>query len=233
MKKKSRLPSPGSRVKTSVPTRIPDSGLRTLDPGLPAIRCAHTRLAALDELKPNPRNPNQHPPEQMRLYKKVVLHQGIRRAIVVSNQSGLIVTGHGLYQLLKELGVKQAPVDFQDFKTPADETAHMLADNRLPELHDLDVSALAALEQDISLAGLDLELTGAMFDEAPSPVTLVDVETQAPPKYTWALIGIPTVRFGEIAERIAELGLVPDIFLETTSNDGPAEHKSHAVASVA
>ena len=96
----------------------------------------------------------------MRLYKKVVLHQGIRRAIVVSNQSGLIVTGHGLYQLLKELGVAKAPVDFQDFKTPADETAHLLADNRLPELADLSEVDLKLLLSELKEETLDLELAG-------------------------------------------------------------------------
>ena len=35
------------------------------------------------------------------------------------------------------------------------------------------------------------------------------------------LIGLPTVRFGEIAERIEGLAGIKDIFLETTSNNGP------------
>jgi len=160
---------------------------------MPAIRCAHTRMVALGELKPNPRNPNQHPEDQMRLYRKVVLHQGIRRAIVVSNQSGLIVTGHGLFQLLQSLGVTEAPVDFQDFATPADETAHLLADNRLPELADLGEEDLKLLLVELKDDSLDLELAG--FDDAALrdldlllPGEMVTASAKAPPAPTPEII---------------------------------------------
>jgi hypothetical protein len=192
----------------------------------PAVRCAYTRIAELDTLNPNPRNPNQHPPEQLALYWRIVVHQGIRRSIVVSKQSGHIVTGHGLYECLKANGIKTVPIDEQDFKTPADEWAHLLADNRLPQLADLDAAALTALENEISLAGLDLMLTGALLDAAVTPVTMKDVAVQAPPRFTWVLIGIPTVRFGEISERIEDLAVTKEIFLETTCNDGPKHDKA-------
>jgi hypothetical protein len=59
------------------------------------VRCAFSRLVPVGELKPNPRNPAVHPNQQLDLYVKVIAHQGWRRAVVVSNQSGFIVTGHG------------------------------------------------------------------------------------------------------------------------------------------
>lgn len=187
----------------------------------PTVRCAFTEMSDIDKLVPNALNPNKHPTEQLELYWKIVLHQGIRRAIVVSNQSGKIVTGHGLYETLKFHGVKQAPIDRQDFKTPADEHAHLLADNRLPQIAHLDASALGTLEQEITTAGLDLEFTGVVLEVTGETVSMAGVATQTPPKFTWVLIGLPTVRFGEIAERIEGLAGIKDIFLETTSNNGP------------
>lgn len=189
----------------------------------PAIHCTFTEMVPVEKLQPNERNPNRHSPAQLALYWKIISHQGIRRAIVVSNLSGKIVTGHGLYECLKVNGIKEAPIDRQDFKTPADEYAHLLADNKLPQLADLDAAAVEALKGNISLAGLDLELTGD-FLQPPTEVTLKQVSTQAPPRFTWILIGLPTVRFGEISETIERLAETKEIFLETTSNDGPKQH---------
>jgi hypothetical protein len=63
----------------------------------PPINCAHDAIVPVAELKPNPENPNKHPKEQLELYVKILLHQGWRKAICVSNQTGLIVTGHGAW----------------------------------------------------------------------------------------------------------------------------------------
>ena len=106
--------------------------------GEPEIRCAYTKLAPTASLRANPENPNQHPPEQLSLYAKILLRQGWRKAVTVSNQSGLIVTGHGAWLTAEAQGWKVVPVDYQDFKSRADELAHMLADNRLPQMSEPD-----------------------------------------------------------------------------------------------
>ena len=132
----------------------------------PAVRCTHSRIMDPASLKPNPGNPNAHPDEQLALYAKVILHQGWRRAVVVSRQSGLVVTGHGAVEMAKRNGW-QVPVDDQDFASPQDELAHMLADNKLAELAELDGEQVAALLK--SLDGkLDLDLTGFVGDELSS-----------------------------------------------------------------
>src|SRR5438445_9735483 len=109
----------------------------------PLVRCRYSRLVPVAKLKPNPRNPNVHPDGQLALYAKVIAHQGWRRPVVVSKRSGFIVTGHGAVETAKRAGWKLVPVDYQDFKSQTDETAHMLADNRLPELSDIDESVAA------------------------------------------------------------------------------------------
>ena len=137
--------------------------MKTDEPTTPPIRCAHDALVALEKIQPNPRNPNTHPPEQIQALAKIINHQGWRSPLVVSNLSGLIVAGHGRYEAALILGVESVPVNFQDFETEADEWAHIVADNRLAELAEMNQSALADLLIELDTGAMDLTLTG--FDE--------------------------------------------------------------------
>lgn len=143
----------------------------------PLVNCAHGKLVPTGKLKPNPGNPNKHPPEQLALYAKILIHQGWRKPIVVSKQTGLIVTGHGAWLTAKKEGWPTVPVDYQDFESRADELAHMLADNRLPQMSEFDDEALSAIiEKELQPAGLDLDLTGYDFsDPAPNGEAAADL----------------------------------------------------------
>jgi hypothetical protein len=140
----------------------------------PPINCAHDALVTVAELKPNPENPNKHPKEQLELYAKILLHQGWRKAICVSNQTGLIVTGHGAWLTAKSQGWTSVPVDFQDFANRADEIAHMIADNKLPQMAEFDDEALAKVIKEDLDGELGLDLTGLSVDE------LVDLKVVEP-----------------------------------------------------
>src|SRR5712664_2941605 len=109
------------------------------------IHCSHDRLAPLVELVPNPRNLNKHPARQIALLAKIIMHQGWRAPIVVSNRSGFIVAGHGPYEAARLLGLEKVPVNFQDFAIEADEWAHLSAENRIAQLAETDAEALNAL----------------------------------------------------------------------------------------
>lgn len=126
--------------------------------GVP-IHCAYTKLADIAELVPNPRNPNKHGDRQIALLAKIIRHQGWRSPIVVSKRSGFVVAGHGRLEAAKLLQVEQVPVDFQDFATEADEWAHLVADNRIAELAEIDQGELAALLKELD-GKIDLDLTG-------------------------------------------------------------------------
>lgn len=67
---------------------------------------------------------------------------------------------------------------------------------------------------------MDDVLLSELMAPPPEPTELRPVDVQPPPKMTWVLIGIPTVRFGEINRTVEELATVPEIILETTANDG-------------
>ena len=97
------------------------------------IKCAYKELLSIDDPRiiPNPDNPNDHSSEQIIQYAKILNYQGQRKPIVISNQSGFIVTGHGMFLAAKECGAEKIAVDFQDFDNQAMEYAHVVADNGL------------------------------------------------------------------------------------------------------
>ena len=151
-KPKKRAPVPPEAQK---PQQNPDC-----TSGAPEVRCAFDEMVGIEKLVPNPRNPNQHPPHQIALLAKVIVFQGWRAPIVVSNRSGFIVAGHGRYEAAKALGLSQVPVDRQDFKTEADEWAHLLADNRLAALAEADEAGLRTLLGELKAADFAMDLTG-------------------------------------------------------------------------
>ena len=123
-------------------------------------KCAYDRLVEVSKLKPNPDNPNTHPKKQIDLLAKIVKEQGWRSPITVSKRSGMIVTGHARYEVAKVLGVKKVPVDFQDFDSDEQEWAHLLADNKIPELASMADDLTAQILQGLQETDIDLELTG-------------------------------------------------------------------------
>lgn len=108
----------------------------------------------LDLLQKNPKNPNKHPPEQIKLLAKIMKHQGWRSPVVVSNRSGFIIKGHGRLEAAKLNKWDKAPVDLQDYASEADEYADMVADNKIAELADTDMSMVL---QDVLDLGPDFD----------------------------------------------------------------------------
>ncbi len=137
----------------------PTSAPRDLADGIP-VHCAFDELADIESLVPNPRNPNTHPDSQVALLAKIIKAQGWRAPITVSNRSGFIVRGHCRLLAAQLLGVKQVPVDRQDYATDEEELADLIADNRIAELAEMDSASLQDLLREIETAGLDLEIAG-------------------------------------------------------------------------
>jgi hypothetical protein len=50
-------------------------------------------------------------------------------------------------------------------------------------------------------------------------VELEKVDAKPPPKMAWVLIGIPTVKYGEISNVIEKLGRHKEVVMETTLAD--------------
>jgi hypothetical protein len=104
------------------------------------IYCAHTKIMHYRDLegKKNPRNPNRHPSGQIDAILKVIIANGWRLPVVISNRSGLMTKGHGRLDAAALGDIENVPVDYQDYSTEAEEIADMLADNKLSSMAVLD-----------------------------------------------------------------------------------------------
>lgn len=128
------------------------------------VWCGFEQLVPIEDLKPNPRNPNTHPSRQIELLAKNIRYFGWRHPVTVSKRSGLIVAGHGRLAAARELDVQLVPVDYQDFASESDEMAVLIADNRLAELASIDLNSLEGIIDELKVEGFDTLLTG--FDDA-------------------------------------------------------------------
>ena len=130
--------------------------------GIP-VHCSHAMIELVKNLRPNPRNPNKHPEKQVKMLAQNIRHFGWRHPIIVSNRSGLIVSGHARLEAAKMLGVSEVPVDRQDYKNEEEEMAVLLADNRIAELAEMDKPLLRDVLEGLNTGGIDLNLAG--FDD--------------------------------------------------------------------
>lgn len=124
------------------------------------VFCAHDKIAKVKDLRPNPKNPNKHPQDQIALLAKIIMATGWRAPITVSANSGYIVKGHGRYMAALAGGLEEAPVDIQHYTNKDEEYADLVADNRLAELSNIDNTALADIFSDFDLDEIPAELTG-------------------------------------------------------------------------
>lgn len=145
-------------------TRKPETKPRTYADGIP-VYCAYDAIVPIGELRPNPKNPNKHPQEQIEKLGKIIRGSGWRNPITVSTRSGLIVKGHGrlLTAQLEEL--KEVPVEYQNYESEEAELADLTADNRIAELAEIDNKMLADVFADIDTGAIDFELSGYSEDE--------------------------------------------------------------------
>ena len=112
------------------------------------VFCAHDAIVPLKDLRPNPKNPNQHPPEQIKLLASIIRATGWRAPITVSKRSGLVTKGHGRLMAAQLDDLTDAPVDYQDYASEAEELADLTADNRIAELATTDNKISDSVDSD-------------------------------------------------------------------------------------
>ena len=145
------------------------------------VYCAHDKIVPVADVKPNPKNPNQHPEEQIELLAKIIQTQGWRAPVTVSTLSGLVVRGHGRLMAAQHLGLDSVPVDFQNYSCYDAELADLLADNKIAELAEIDSKLLADVFQDIDPDAIDIDITGYSEEEYNDIISaLMDATSTSP-----------------------------------------------------
>lgn len=127
------------------------------------VFCAYDKIEDIENLIPNPKNPNTHPEKQIKLLAKIIKSQGWRQPITVSKLSGFIVKGHGRLESAIKLGLTQVPVEYQEYPNEASEYADLMADNRIAEFSKVDMTLVNDLINNDSFTDFDVTLTG--FDK--------------------------------------------------------------------
>jgi DNA modification methylase len=138
--------------------------------GVPVF-CAHDAIVPVKDLRPNPKNPNKHPPEQIKLLGSIIRATGWRGPITVSTRSGMIVKGHGRMMAAELDDLSEVPVDYQEYASEAEEMADLVADNRIAELSDIINKLLAEVFADIDTGEIPFMLSGYTEEEYGNIVT--------------------------------------------------------------
>ncbi len=182
------------------------------------IFCSNQKVVSIDELKPNPLNPNTHPTAQVEKLTKIIRAHGWRHPITVSNRSGFIVSGHCRLYAAQRLGVKSVPVDYQDFKSEAEELAVLIADNKIQELAETDTSKMADIVHELEAADYDLTLAAVDFDELePADLTYAE-ETLRPYSRTHVLLSFEPSLLMRIEPHLKAIMQIEGVEYEQASN---------------
>lgn len=104
---------------------------------------------------PNPKNRNDHPQDQILRLCEIIKYQGFRIPLIISNRSGMLVSGHGRLLAAKFLGLKQVPVLYQDFESEDQEYAAGISDNSIASWSELD---LKSINTEITALGPDFNI---------------------------------------------------------------------------
>lgn len=99
-------------------------------------------MVPVENITPRPDNRNKHSDEQIQRLSEIIQYQGFRDPLIISNQTQLLVSGHGRVMAAKKLGLKELPVIYQDFDTPEQEYAAMVSENSIASWAELDFSGI-------------------------------------------------------------------------------------------
>jgi len=159
--------------------------------GIP-VYCRYDEAVDIDRVTEHPRNPNKHGDEQIALLAKIIKASGWRNPICVSNRSGFVIKGHGRLMAARVLGVTHVPVEYQDYDTEAAEYQDMIADNRIAELAERDMSIIKDLLEELDTGANDMDLTGYVEAEIERLMTQFHAEsgegTEKQIKEQWLIV---------------------------------------------
>ncbi len=121
-----------------------------------------TENVAIEKLKTHSQNYRSHPEDQVKHINKSITKFGIYKNLVVAKDY-TILTGHGVLQTAKEMGLTKIPVVVLEVEPDSEDALSVLiGDNEIGKLAEVDDRLLTVLLKQVN----DLEgLLGTGFDE--------------------------------------------------------------------
>lgn len=121
-------------------------------------------MTPVSELKPHPRNYQQHPEIQLRHMMKSIETHGFYRNIVVARDN-TILAGHGVTEAAIRLGIAEVPVVKMDIEYNDPRAIKLLTgDNEISNLSIVNDRMLTELLKEVMGEG-EVGLSGTGFDE--------------------------------------------------------------------
>src|SRR5947208_9659305 len=148
------------RITPPPPAAPPRSGAPGRTNGTSAPRGLKDKITwvALEDLRPFPGNPRQHPEAQIaRLMRSI---EQVWTNPILIDESGTILAGHGRLEAATRLGRTEVPTLTIAGLTDAEKRAVVIADNRLPEQAVWDFDLLREHFKELIDLDFDVELTG-------------------------------------------------------------------------
>lgn len=109
----------------------------------------------LDEIRPYANNTKEHPQEQIDEIKESIARYGMNDPIAVWGKSNTIVEGHGRFEALRQMGIKEVPCIRLDHLTDKQRREYTIAHNKTTMDSGFDKNMLS-----LELPGLDLGFLG-------------------------------------------------------------------------
>lgn len=126
----------------------------------------------IGELIPNPRNPRNHPEEQITRLMASLRTDGQTKPVMARRANKMLIAGHGVHQAAKRLGIDVLKVVLLDVDQGTADRI-MLGDNRQSDLSSADQERVNELLREIDEA--DWMATGFSPDEVAKAFAAVDV----------------------------------------------------------
>lgn len=188
-------------------------------------RIVGLRQVRAGDLLPNPKNWRTHHESQKDALRGILNEVGYVDALLArETPEGLqLIDGHLRAGIDPDAEVPVLVVDLDE----AEADKVLATFDPLAAMAETDSRMLESLLREIetgddAVAQLltDLAAEAGIVPEGDAETVLKPVSVLPPPKMTWVLIGIPTVRFGEINGTVEQLSQIDGIIIESTSNDG-------------
>lgn len=183
-----------------------------------ADRVKELRRVRASDLLANPKNWREHPDAQRKALRGVLEEIGYAGALLAREtpEGLMLIDGHLRAETTPDQEVPVLVVDV----TEKEAEVLLATIDPLAAMAGRNEEALAELLEGIEVSNEALsEFLDEFTPDDSARVKLRALDTQAPPAMSWVLVGIPTVRYGEINEVIEGLAARDGVIVETTVSD--------------